>query len=500
MEEKKKKNEDKLQEKKEEVRVSDEDSFQVVQEKIKQRPINKKKLIRRTIITALTAVLFGIVALLTFFFLEPVIANRLHPKAQPEVVTFPEEKVETLPEDMAVTDDDVEDNGEEGSVFETPSPVPVITQSPEDNPTDVPNEDSSGEAEAGEEETTPEADIVQGAEPEEEEPYADLELSASHYADMYKSLYEIATTVNQSMVVVTGVTSDTNLFDDIYQNQDSSSGLIVAQNGLELLILAQEDAVDGYRDVMVTFNDGTVMTAQKRQGDSNTGLCILGVELERIPEATMAGIAIAQLGSSSISTLLMSPVIAVGSPYGSSGSVAYGVITSNSQIMNMIDANYRIVNTDIYGSQNASGVLFNLNGQVVGIICNDYNAPDMKNMISAIGITELKKTIEEMSNEVNVGTLGIHGVDISSSLSASLDMPRGVYVQSFEMGSAAMNCGIQNSDILTKIEDSLIFTMTDMRAVLYLYEPGDVIHVTLQRNVQGSYREMTVEVTLGKRK
>ena len=74
--------------------------FEFLQEKIKERPINKKKLLKRTIITASMAVLFGLLACLSFLLLEPVLNNWLYPEEEPEIVTFPQEKNEMRPEDM----------------------------------------------------------------------------------------------------------------------------------------------------------------------------------------------------------------------------------------------------------------------------------------------------------------------------------------------------------------------------------------------------------------
>ena len=54
-------------------------------EKIKERPVNKKKLLRRTLITASMAVIFGLVACFTFLVLEPVISNWLYPEEEPQV-------------------------------------------------------------------------------------------------------------------------------------------------------------------------------------------------------------------------------------------------------------------------------------------------------------------------------------------------------------------------------------------------------------------------------
>lgn len=57
--------------------------FEFLQEKIKERPIDKKKLLRRTIITASLAVLFGVLACLSFLLLEPVLNNWLYPEEEP---------------------------------------------------------------------------------------------------------------------------------------------------------------------------------------------------------------------------------------------------------------------------------------------------------------------------------------------------------------------------------------------------------------------------------
>ena len=69
-------------------------------EKIKDRPVNKKKLLRRTIITASMAVIFGLIACVTFLILEPVISNWLYPEEEPQLVVFPEDQEEMSPEEM----------------------------------------------------------------------------------------------------------------------------------------------------------------------------------------------------------------------------------------------------------------------------------------------------------------------------------------------------------------------------------------------------------------
>ena len=69
-------------------------------EKIKVKPVNKRKLIRKTIITAAMAVIFALIACFTFLILEPVINNWLYPEEEPPLVVFPEDQEEMSPEEM----------------------------------------------------------------------------------------------------------------------------------------------------------------------------------------------------------------------------------------------------------------------------------------------------------------------------------------------------------------------------------------------------------------
>ena len=60
-------------------------NYEMIRERMKERPINRKKLMRRTIITVSMAVIFGVFACLTFLLLEPVFSNLFYPEPAPEV-------------------------------------------------------------------------------------------------------------------------------------------------------------------------------------------------------------------------------------------------------------------------------------------------------------------------------------------------------------------------------------------------------------------------------
>ena len=423
-----------------------------LRETIKQKPVNKKKLLRRTVITVAMAVVFGLVACITFLVLEPVISNRLYPEEEAEEVRFPEETVteEMRPEDMLVEDEKEE-------------PVEIVMPELEDE--------------------------------QIEKVLSQVQFGLSDYQLLYEEMAELAQETGRSIVTVTSVVSDVDLFNDIYENEASASGIIVANNRKSILILVSAGMLNGTDNIIVTFCDQTKVNAELVQKDPETQLAILSVPLVDIEEETMDVIEIASLGSSNNGNILGAPVMALGSPIGTSGSVCYGIVTSVGTVVDQVDSAYKTITTDIYGSRNATGVLVNMNGMVIGIIDNVNIGNDMNNLLTAYGISELKRTIEKMSNDKDRAYLGIHGADVPSEASEELDIPGGAYVRGIEMDSPAMAAGIQSGDVVIRINDSPITNYNGLLDVLYESEPEDTLDFVLMR--QG--REMNATVVLGTR-
>ena len=423
-----------------------------LRETIKQKPVNKKKLLRRTLITVAMAVVFGLVACFTFLVLEPVISNRLYPEEEPEEVRFPEETVteEMKPEDMIVEEE-------------------------QDEPEEIVQTELDDE--------------------QIEELLSQVQFSLSDYQLLYEEMADLAKQVGRAVVTVTSVVSDVDWFNDIYENEASASGIIVANNGQSILILVSAGTLNGAESIIVTFCNQVRVNAELVQRDVATDLAILSVPLVDIEEETMDVIDIASLGSSNNSNLLGAPVMALGSPMGTSGSVCYGVVTSMGTVVDQADSAYKIITTDIYGSRNATGVLFNMRGMVIGIIDTINTSNDMGNLLTAYGITELKRTIEKMSNDKERAYLGIHGADVPRDAGEELDIPEGAYVRAIEMDSPAMAAGIQSGDVVIQIDETSITTYNNLLDVLYNSNPEDTLTFTLMR--QG--REMNATVTLGTR-
>lgn len=488
-----------MQKKEPEIQPSDLDSeitseITFLQEKIKERPVNRKKLARRTAITVVMAMVFGLVACVTFLLLEPVINKMLYPEEKTEIVRFPEEEEEVKPEDMAADEAELQIIREEEEAENGQEPGGEAENADAVNPAQGMENGASGAADGtgGEPDQTAE-DIS----PEE----AAKALLLENYQSMYGVLGELRAEVEKSIVSVTAVTSDVNWINDTLESTGVTSGLIVADNGRELLILVNYGELKDADSISVLFGEEQ-KPASLKEADQVTGFAILAVPFSELSRGQRDEITYASLGSSAGRALVGQPVMAVGSPMGVGGSACYGMVTSQGTALGLLDSNYKLLTTDIYGSKSASGVLANMRGEVVGVLYNGYESNDMQNRLCGIGISELKRMIEKLSNGEKMVYLGAHGADITAAVYYEYGLPRGAYLTSIDMDSPAMRAGLQNGDIITKADDTDIGSYAEFVSILMKAKPEQNLKLTVARQSQGKgeYQEMTLSVTLQEQK
>ncbi len=429
------------------------DHSDFMKETIKQRPLNRRKLVRRTLLTAAMAVIFGMVACFTFLLLEPVISNKLYPEEEPEIIEFVEEsrEDEILPEDMIVDDSQMQPEPTQPPALEDEQIAQVLSE---------------------------------------------MKLGVEDYLSLFAGIREVAREVRKSIVTVVGVTPDVGWLDNEYENEGAVSGIVVADNGIELLILADVSSIEDAQSLEVAFQDGEVYQATLMKKDNNTGLAVISIAKTKIKSTTLEMAVAANLGTSG-SSLVGIPVIALGRPMGTEGSLCYGNITSAGNAIRLPDSNYKLMTTDIYGSSSASGVLINLRGQVVGIIDMSKNSPDLSNLISAVGISDLKKLVESLSNDKDIAYFGVYGADVTESANEELGVPLGAYITEIDMDSPAMNAGIQSGDVILKWNDMEIESYQDLVSTLLLEEPEKTVSITLMRQGPEGYTEMETTAVLG---
>lgn len=425
------------------------EDFTFIKEKIKDKPLNKKRLAVRTVYTCGLAVLFGLIAAFVFSVGSHYIDGVLYPDQTKEVKIPAEEDMPAVSENAAVSED-------------------TVKEEPKEEPEQVIN------------------NIVEK-----------VDMTVEDYENLYTTLYEVAVEAEKSIVNVTGVSSDVDWFQNTYQNTNQAAGLIVADNGKQLLILVNRTVADQAQHINVEFADHTTAEAMLRKYDSNTGLAVIGVDLQDIPQETLDYIVMANLGSARSSNIVGRPVIAIGSPLGTQDSVAYGLITSAVNKKQMTDTDINLITTDIYASKSGTGVLINLKGEVLGIITQNYHSADRENLLSAFSISDLKESIAKLSNGQDRALLGILGTDVTEVAREELDIPEGAYVTEIVMDSPAMEAGIQSGDVITKIGTTEITCFDDFKTAMDKSQPGDNTVVSVMRFAAGEYTEINFDATLG---
>lgn len=173
--------------------------------------------------------------------------------------------------------------------------------------------------------------------------------------------------------------------------------------------------------------------------------------------------------------------------------------TSIGNSIKLPDSNYKFLTTDIYGSSGASGILINLKGQVIGMIDLSYNASDMRNMISAVGITELKGLVENLSNNRSIAYFGVYGADVTREANEELGVPFGAYITEIDMDSPAMNAGIQSGDVVIRIGDKEVGGYQDLVKALLTLRAEETVKVGLMRQGPEGYIEIETDVELGQK-
>lgn len=410
------------------------ENYSFIREHIKEKPISRKRLIIYAIICIFMGALFGLAACVVNTIVTPWIQEWQSEKSSVDI-----------PQDEQ----------------------PVDTEEPTA------------------EETEPDVVIEQ------------QELEVTDYQELQTKLYAIGKTANKSIVTVTGVTSDTDVFDTAYESEGQESGLILGANEQSLLILTEEKVISGADQIKVTFINEDVQTAELINYDGNTGLAVLKVDLATLSDDTKNAISYATLGNS-YKVTQGEVVIAAGSPLGNVYSILNGTITSTENEISVDDSVYTIFTTDMVGTASGSGVLLNLDGEVVGIIMMDYSNSSDQNTITAISVSELKSIIQRLSNGEDIAYFGAKMSTVTDALAEEYEIPQGVYIKSVEIDSPAMAAGLQTGDVITAVDDIDIKTVDDWEDYLEGKKPGQTVSVTVMRLGNGEYKEITCNATLTK--
>lgn len=419
-----------------------------IREKIVKQPLTRKQIIRRVLLYLLFAVLFGVVAAVSFVIAQPFAMQYFGPKP------------------------------EEESVISIPRDEPT-------EPTEAPEETETSEAES-----EPLEEMVQTALKKYRYTIDDLDALAA-------SLQAQVNDAGQAVVTVHSVRQNVDWFDNPLETTGLYAGVIIAKTDQELLILTREAAVEQADSIKVTFAGGTDVDGRMKQQDTLSDMAIVSVDTSDIEKGILSSLEPLPLGNSYL-VREGDLVVAVGCPAGMVRSIDYGFISYVQKNAQMVDRTARVFYSRISANAERGTFLINTSGELIGwAVSRDDDSEDM-GLVEVMGISDYKGILENLTNGLGAPCIGIEGQVVTEAMMAG-GMPAGIYILNTVPDRPAYNAGIQSGDILTMINGKEITSATDFQNVMGHLECGQLIHITVRRNGRNDYTELEFPVTVGAR-
>ncbi|HJG87140.1 trypsin-like peptidase domain-containing protein [Pseudoflavonifractor capillosus] len=295
--------------------------------------------------------------------------------------------------------------------------------------------------------------------------------AAQIYATYVKATVGITTEIN------------TNVYGQVVQTAASGSGFVISQDGY---IVTNYHVIDEASKITVTLVDGKSYDATLVGGDEENDIAVLKVDA--------TGLDTVVIGSSD-NLVVGDQVYAIGNPLGElTFSLTGGYVSALDRNVTMSDGrrmNYIQTDTAI-NSGNSGGPLFDQYGQVVGIVSaklsnnGDSTEASVEGVGFAIPIDNVWNMITDIMEYGYVTGKPYMGI-INTSVSGEAQRygtPAGAYVLGVVEDSCAAKAGLQEGDIITKLDDADITSSDDLQNALADYRAGDTATLTVSRSGQ----------------
>ncbi|HEY7969341.1 MAG TPA: trypsin-like peptidase domain-containing protein, partial [Candidatus Limnocylindrales bacterium] len=284
--------------------------------------------------------------------------------------------------------------------------------------------------------------------------------------DESSAVIDVAAKAGPSVVRISTQGVDPNAIDPT-QTGGVGSGIIFDPNGW---ILTNRHVVAGANTMRVELKDGTKYDGTVYGIDTLTDLAIVKIDATGLPAATIGDSDALKVGEL---------VVAIGSPLGTfSNSVTSGIVSAvGRQIQTDGGTLHNLIQTDAaINPGNSGGPLLNAAGAVIGI--NTAIAQDASGIGFSIPVNIAAPLMREAiaGQKLQRPYIGIQFTQIDAQTAKDNKLPvnQGAWVQADQSGNnpavvpdgPAAKGGVQDGDIVTKINDVTVDTLHPLDAVL----------------------------------
>ena len=479
----------------EEPKEKQSEDYQFINEKIV--PKRKSKWLKKlgiVLFVAFLAIIFGVVAQAAFLLSGNYLKKWLgmeekrqevelpRPTTQPRVTMSPTPKPDKTPtpvpnkkptESALLTETP-------GNATSSATPTATVTQGEFPLSTEIPKEED-GQENQGSSVPTINAGDVNG------------ETSYS-YLQLYESIRQVAKEVSSAFVTVEAIEQGVDWFQEVYEKRTRTTGLVLGNDGIDLLILVGTEQFTGATAIEVFFGE-EVISGRIYSMDKDYGLAVIAVPLVSLSEEILSRV---QLGlpAGEGELLVGTPVIALGAPNGYENSMEFGMITSLGSTVPVTDGEVAYFTTNITEYPNGFGYVVSMDGEILGLITHTRKSDPKDGIFSAISLDSVRGVIVKLLNNADRAWFGIKGQDIPKNLAREYELESGVYVGEVENASPALSAGIKAGDILVAINDEEVSGIREFSDKLLEQEIRAVVQVKLLRKSEDGLKEITLEVNL----
>lgn len=314
------------------------------------------------------------------------------------------------------------------------------------------------------------------------------------FIELYGEICRVAEEASATFVKVEAIEQGVDWFQEVYENRTRTAGIVLGNDGVDLLILVGTEQFSGATSIEVTVGEET-FSGRIYSMDKDYGLAVIAVALNQIPTELMEQIQpgiLAEKEDIKVGT----PVIALGAPNGYENSMEYGMITSLGSKIPVTDGEVEYFTTNITEYPQGYGFVVNLEGKILGLITHTQKENSEDGIFSAVSLNSISGVIVKLLNNAERAYVGIKGQDVPVNLKKEYQLENGIYVREVENASPALSAGIKAGDIILSVGETVVENMQHFSELILECGTKDIIQVKILRNAGDGPKESVIEVSL----
>lgn len=262
------------------------------------------------------------------------------------------------------------------------------------------------------------------------------------------------------------------------QPKGSGSGVIISADGY---IVTNNHVIDGAEKLEVTLNDNSKYNATVVGTDPNTDIALIKIQAKDLQPVVFGNSDNIKLGQW---------VLAVGNPFSLNSTVTAGIISAKARGMAESNAGIKafIQHDAAVNPGNSGGALVNTAGELVGINTMIVSQTGNYSGCSfAVPSNTVKKIVTDIKQygEVQRAVLGIQYQELDADLAEEHKVTAtkdGIYVAKVNDLSAAKEAGIEEGDVIVKINEASVKNSGELQEQMNKLRPGDKVQISYYRD------------------